>query len=172
MAKKIIVSSQSDVTQVSKVLEASLILNWKKLEVNIKNFVRDITDEQRKLAWVWYKQLASEIGDPDDVTSTSVEIHKMLKKRFLMAVYVRDDINGYQEVARNLNIMKQAGVETWSYFRQRAIEEMSIMNLNKEQMSEYLTNIKMFAWEEYQIALNTPETDELLKWYNDETDKK
>jgi hypothetical protein len=121
------------------------------------------TEEQRRaaqnrLSWMWYTDMEKTRVEAM-AGNTKEEWYRMMKDECLYGIYVRDDINGFNQTEELL--LKQEAA-TYLKIRDSLVDLMSTSALNVEQFSEYLHSIELFA-HKHGITLRTdPQIFQLL----------
>jgi len=128
------------------------------LDVSIKPYVRDKSWEQLKL---WHKWL-QEIEEDGTTGYTGAELNKVYNEKFVLPIWIREDIEGYDEVARNLVIMKKSNHEQFPYWRKKVVEDVTKAKLNITQLREALNNLKLYVETDLNIRLTDPDLRGLI----------
>lgn len=150
--KIFILSTTFDVNRLMTELKTTwrqAIADKKPLVVRLSNKQEDITSAQRRLYFQWITQFANHFGDDNDM------VHHDMKKRFLIAIYYRDD----PEFAKMCDAVKQLETSEpiiWQTIREHVIKETSITKASKEQMSEYMDKFFKFA-QSQGLQMRTPD---------------
>lgn len=118
---------------------------WRKLAkegtpiiVKISTKGEDYTSAQRRLYFQWCGQFAKHQGDDKD------SIHHDFKKRFLIAIYRRDDAD-FNEMCESIAELKDSEPEQYKAIAEGVIKLVSITKASKVQMTEYLDQIFHFC---------------------------
>lgn len=129
---------------------------WRKLAaektpiiVKISTKNEDYTSAQRRLYFQWCTQFSNHFGHEQE------DVHHDMKKRFLIAIYYRDD----PEFAKMCDAVKQLETSEpaiWQTIREHVIRETSITKATKEQMSEYMDKFFKFA-QSQGLQMRTPD---------------
>lgn len=91
---------------------------------------------QNSLYWVWVTRLAGEWGMTKD------EVHKMLKGKFLVRIYERDDPEGFGMSVQALRKLWKAGFkEDAQHLMDQIVDLTSTTSASVEQFTEYLDDI-------------------------------
>ena len=127
-------------------------------EVTIRPAKKVRSSEQNRLLWKWNTEIGTYFG------LTKEEAHEMLKEKFLLNIFVRDDTD-YARMATAILQVKNSSRDDYYFLRKKVIELTSTTKCSVTQMAEYLTSIKMFAAQEY-VPITIPE-DKELQWILD-----
>lgn len=108
-------------------------------EIVIRPYKVDLSDQQRKLYWVWVrKYIAPAYGYEDD------EMHLELKKKFLINIFTREH-ESFAEMVNAVAKVKKDDPETWRVLAAHILKKTSIMDAKMKEMSEYMTKVDRFV---------------------------
>lgn len=124
-------------------------------EVVIRPGKRQRRPAQNRLYWKW----CTEIGDHYGLSKE--ECAEMLKEKFLINIFVRDD-EDYSRMAEAILTVKIHDKNAYWSLRKKVINLTSTTACSVRQMSEYLTAIKRWAVTE-QAPITIPE-DKEMEW--------
>jgi len=125
------------------------ITDNKPLVVRLSNKDEQYTSAQRRLYFQWCTQFSNHFGHEQD------DVHHDMKKRFLIAIYYRDD----PEFAKMCDAVKQLETSEpiiWQTIREHVIKETSITKASRLQMAEYMTLFYRFT-EKNGLQMRTPD---------------
>lgn len=108
-------------------------------EVLIRPYKQDRSALQNSLLWFWYGVIGAELGWEKDDT------HDFFKKKFLVRIYERDDVDyaGMVDAVRKIwNAGMRADANTLT---RQIIKLTSTTTANVDQFTEYLTLIERHA---------------------------
>jgi hypothetical protein len=88
-------------------------------------------------------------------------VHEYYKEKFLLNIYYRDD-PGFARMSDAIKVVKGQDYNGWLEIRDQVIKLVSTKNANANQMAEYLTSIKMDAYDEG-INITIP-PDKEMEW--------
>ena len=118
---------------------------WRKLAkagtpiiVKISTKGEEITSAQRRLYWHWVGQFSNHIGNDKD------DQHHDFKRRFLIAIYRRDDA-GFAAMCDSIAKLKTSEPEEHRAIGEQVIRLTSITKATKVQMTQYLDEIFRFC---------------------------
>jgi len=118
---------------------------WRKLAaektpiiVKISTKNEDYTAAQRRLYFYWMGQFANHIGSDKD------DQHHDFKRRFLIAIYRRDDA-GFAAMCDSIAKLKTSEPEEHRAIGEQVIKLTSITKATKQQMTQYLDEIFRFC---------------------------
>lgn len=132
--KTFIIRSPEVINSVSEFLKA--IPDEPLIEVVIRNHRKDRTAAQNRLLWTWVTLIAEEIG------LTKEETHECLKKRLLVPIFERDDVN-YAEMINSIRNLYTKGFKQDALSMHKQIARMtSTTSASVKQFAEYLTDIE------------------------------
>jgi len=114
------------------------ITDNKPLVVRLSNKDEQYTSAQRRLYFQWCTQFSNHFGHEQD------DVHHDMKKRFLIAIYYRDD-PGFAKMCDAVKQLETSEPIIWQTIREHVIKETSITKASKEQMSEYMDKFFKFA---------------------------
>ena len=127
-------------------------------EVIIRPYKVNLSDQQRKLYFLWCGVIGNDLGNTKD------EMHLTLKKKFLVPIYEREH-EGYANMMLALrNVYKQSQADGMLLY-ERVMEMTSIMDAKVSEMKEYLDNISQFA-AELGIRLPVPDDLDRRAWHH------
>ena len=106
------------------------------VKVSTKN--EEITNAQRRLYWFWVTQFANHVGNDKD------EQHHDFKRRFLIALYRRDDA-GFAAMCDSIAKLKTSEPEEFQSIGDQVIRLTSITKATKYQMTEFMDSIYRFC---------------------------
>lgn len=135
----------------------SAILEIAPVSIQVLKKEDAVSRSQTNLYHKWCREIGNELGyEVDDIK------HEM-KKKFMLMIYVLDNINGFTETAKTMqNIRNQIALNEYEVLRDSIVSSMSHLDLDKGQMSEYLSSIKMWAGTEMNIRLTEPSMEGLI----------
>lgn len=122
-------------------------------EVIIQEYKVNISGQQRKLYFFWLGIIGNELGYEKD------ELHLIMKKRFLIPIYIREH-DGFAEMVEAVKKVKAQDEATWRTLADHILSNTSIMDAKVSEMKEYLTSIDRDAAGN-NIVLPLPEDREL-----------
>ena len=120
------------------------------LEVVVHAGAQNRSARQNRLIWLWNTEIGNRIGLTKD------EVHIMLKRRFAIPIFTRDDPDYAAMVLAIKNVRKE-GHEDWAEAAAKEIARLtSTTAFTTEEMAEYMRDIERYAAEEG-IQLTFPE---------------
>lgn len=124
-------------------------------EVVIRPGKRQRRPAQNRIYWKWCTEIGDHLGLGKEDCS------EMLKEKYLLNIFVRDD-EDYALMAGSILVLKKHDFNAWCFLRKQVIRLTSTTACSVKQMSEYLTSIKRFAAKE-EIEITIPE-DKEIRW--------
>ncbi len=109
------------------------------LEVTVSTEGHSRSIKQHRLYWLWATEIGNHLGLLKD------EIHDMLKRRFAIPIFTRDDADYAKMVLAVKEIRKQGMTEQAEALAKQISKLTSTTDFNMEQMSEYLHDIEVYA---------------------------
>jgi hypothetical protein len=111
------------------------------LEVVVSTETRSRSARQHRLMWLWCTQIANHLGLFKD------EVHELLKRKFAVPIFTRDDTN-YAEMVVAVKAIRKQGMESYVEALARGISRLtSTTDFSVDQCQEYLTDIEHYAAE-------------------------
>ncbi|MCK5606521.1 hypothetical protein KAR91_31755 [Candidatus Pacearchaeota archaeon] len=111
------------------------------LEVIVSTETRTRSVLQNSLYWLWVTQISTHLGLLKD------ETHEMLKRRFAVSIFSRDNPD-YLEMVVAVKAIRKQGMEGYAEALAREISRLtSTTDFSVDQMREYLTDIEHYAAE-------------------------
>lgn len=163
---KTLIFKLSDTAQVNRLMEY-LKSNWRKaikdgkpLIISVSEKDEDYTSKQRRLYFSWMTQFAKHQGDDQN------SVHSDFKKRFLIAIYRRDDA-GFNQMCESIAALKESEPEQYRAIAEGVIRLTSITKASKSQMSEYMNEIYHFCIKQ-NCYLQTPDDLRFVREMSDE----
>ena len=126
----------------------------KPLHVHITDKQDNRSVLQNRLYWKWLKEISNHNGH------TSDDLHFEFKKKFLIAIFQRDD-QQYAEMCAAIKTLKQAESQQYELVAAGVIRETSTTRMSVKQFTEYLNNIQDYVLARLGIMLTVP--DELAR---------
>jgi len=123
------------------------------MTVITKNTTKDSTAKQRRLAWLWYTEVAASGLGRDD---TKEGVHLTAKWMFARGILLRDSFTfgavyaGFTEMIKDVD---RARDELWREFTQ---DYISTESMTRKQRAEYLTEFQRY-WTGKGVELTRPE---------------
>ncbi|MBV5330390.1 MAG: hypothetical protein JZU65_22620, partial [Chlorobium sp.] len=120
--KKIIVNELNDLDIVLRVTRAMLDSQGK-LQVVVKKFERNISQEQQGLYFKWLGIIGGDLGNTKD------EMHQIYKERFLLNIFVADP-DSHQKFCKmieDLNALKKEAPDRRNSIREYILSTVSVM---------------------------------------------
>lgn len=149
-------------TQLRQVIDIIKSLDFtKRWLIKIVDWTGQRTAAQNRLLWKWN----TEIGKGHNLIPE--ECHLMLKEKYLCNIFKRDD-PGYAKMAQALIEIRHK--PQYHILKQEVIRLTSTTNCSPVQMTEYLTKIKMHAFE-HGIPITIP-PDREMEWLTNVKNKK
>lgn len=108
------------------------------LIVKISTKQEDRSTAQNRLYWKWLNEWSRHIGSDKDSE------HFYFKKKFLIGIYNRDDVE-FAEMCQAIKQLKKNEKEEYEAIAQHVIRMTSTTKATVAQMSEYLNNIHDFC---------------------------
>ena len=124
------------------------------LHVHVTSKQDNRTVAQNRLYWMWLNQIAESTGNDKDA------LHYELKKKFLIAIYERDD-QGYAEMCQAIKTLKQSQSEQYAAIAKGVIHETTTTKMTVKQFTEYLNAIHDYALARLGLMLTVPDE---LQW--------
>ena len=124
------------------------------LHVHVTSKQDSRTVAQNRLYWMWLGQIEKQTGNSKD------DLHFELKKKFLIAIYERDD-QGFAEMCRAIKLLKQSESEQYAAIAKGVIHETTTTKMTVKQFTEYLTAVHDYALARLGIMLTVPDE---LQW--------
>ena len=113
----------------------------KPLEVSVCEYKPNRSAAQRRLQWLWNTQLGNHLGLTKD------EIHLMIKEKFAVPIFTRDD-QGYAEMVESVKAVRRAGMNRDAdALKREIVKRTSTEDFSVAQAAEYLTEMERFAAE-------------------------
>jgi hypothetical protein len=120
------------------------------LEVVVSTEGQGRSIKQHRLYWLWVTQIGNHLGLLKD------EVHDMLKRRFAIPIFTRDDPD-YAEMILAVKEIRKQGWEVQAESLAKKITKLtSTTDFKVDQMREYLKDIEHYA-AEVGCALTFPE---------------
>ena len=120
------------------------------LEVSVSTEGQSRSVKQNRLLWMWNGELASHLGLFKD------EVHEILKRRFAVPIFTRDDPD-YAAMVSAVKAVRKQGMTKHAEALAKEISRLtSTVDFKMPQMSEYLHDIEHYA-AEGGAALTFPE---------------
>lgn len=95
--------------------------------------------KQRRLQWLWNTEIGNFMGHGKD------EIHLMMKERFAVPIFTRDD-QQYAEMVESVKAVRRAGMNREAdALKREIIKRTSTEDFSVKQCAEYLTEIERFS---------------------------
>ena len=111
------------------------------IEVTASTKTRSRSVLQNSLYWLWCTQIANHLGLIKD------EVHELLKRRFAVPIFTRDDAD-YAEMVVAVKAIRKQGMEGYAEALAREISRLtSTTDFSVDQMQEYLTDMEHYAAE-------------------------
>lgn len=154
--KKVTVENLNDLDIVLNVTRAMHEAQGK-LQVIIKKFAPNLSEEQRGLYFKWMGEIGAELGN------TKEEQHRHYKERFLLNIYIQDTEGhpGFAEMAASIRAIKQDNPQEYKHIRNQIIDLVSITSASVDNMRDYLKEISNDA-RNLNIRLTIPEMKGLV----------
>lgn len=143
------IRTQKDIDTFTSLLEERLeTQNF--LEVAISIEARSRSMKQHRLMFLWNTEIANHLGLYKD------EVHEMMKRRFAVPIFTRDDPD-FAEMVAAVKAVRKQGMEVYAEALAREISRLtSTTDFTVEQASEYLNDMEHFAAEKG-VRLTFPE---------------
>ena len=133
------VKTESDIAPCVAWLKAHLFLGV--LEVTASTQARGRSANQHRLLWLWNTELAAHMGLFKD------EIHGMLKRKFAVPIFTRDD-DDYAAMVHAVKGVRKSGMVDYAEALAKEISRLtSTCDFSTTQMSEFLHDVEMYAAE-------------------------
>ena len=111
------------------------------LEVVASTETKSRSAQQNRLLWLWNTQIGNHLGLFKD------EVHEMLKRRFAVPIFTRDD-GDYAKMVIAVKAIRKHGMVDYAEALAKEISRLtSTTSFTVEQMSEYLLDIEHYAAE-------------------------
>lgn len=111
------------------------------LEVVISTETRSRSARQHRLLWLWNTQIANHLGLTKD------EVHELLKRKFAVPIFTRDNAN-YAEMVVAVKAIRKQGMEGYAEALAKEISRLtSTTDFSVDQCQEYLHDVEMYAAE-------------------------
>jgi len=111
------------------------------LEIVISTETRSRSARQHRLLWLWNSEIANHLGLFKD------EVHELLKRKFAVPIFTRDDAN-YAEMVVAVKAIRKQGMGDYAEALAREISRLtSTVDFSVGQMQEYLNDIEHYAAE-------------------------
>jgi hypothetical protein len=123
------------------------------LEVCVSTGAIKRSIKQNSLYFLWVTQIANHMGLLKD------EVHIMLKRRFAVPIFTRDDEDYAKMIAAVKEVRKQGNEEAYEAMAKKITELTSTTNFKVGTMTEYLNDIEHYAAE---IGANLTFPDDLI----------
>jgi hypothetical protein len=121
-------------------------------EVIIREKKRDRSSAQNSLLWVWYGVISKDLGETED------DLHYRYKKKFLVAIYERDD-DDYRAMIQAVREVYTEGKKTQARAMEKQIVKLtSTTTASVEQFTEYLNKIEQDV---APLGIRLPNRDDL-----------
>ncbi len=111
------------------------------LEVVVSTEGQGRSVKQHRLYWLWCTELANHLGLLKD------EVHEILKRRFAVPIFTRDDPEYAAMILAVKEIRKQGWEVQASSLAKKITKLTSTTDFKMDQMREYLTDIEHYAAE-------------------------
>ena len=105
---------------------------------------------QNRLMWMWLGEIEKVTGNNKD------DLHFEFKKRFLIAIYERDD-QQYAEMCHAIKALRNSQSEQYKVVADGVIRETSTTKMNTKQFTEYLNHIHNYVLARLGIMLTIPD---------------
>ena len=153
MKKKLILSSEA-IKERAKVIIDSLPPEHTH-EMILRPYKVDRTEEQRRTYWRWLTLIGNDLGYTKD------EMANEYKEKFLLPIYIREDVGNYEASVQAVKAVRGSGmVDQANTLKKQIIEGTTTNDANVKLMAEYLTDIKHHATS-LDIRLPMPEDNRL-----------
>jgi hypothetical protein len=111
------------------------------LEVVVSTENRGRSARQHRLLWLWNTEIANHLGLLKD------EVHELLKRKFAVPIFTRDDAD-YAEMVVAVKAVRKQGMEGYAEALAREISRLtSTTDFSVDQCQEYLNDIEHYAAE-------------------------
>lgn len=111
------------------------------MEVIATTETRSRSVQQNRLLWLWNTEISKHMGLFKD------EVHEMLKRKFAVPIFTRDNPD-YAEMVSAVKAIRKQGMTDYAEALAREISRLtSTTDFTVDQMSEYLLDIEHYAAE-------------------------
>ncbi|MCK5602563.1 hypothetical protein KAR91_11855 [Candidatus Pacearchaeota archaeon] len=111
------------------------------LEVTVSTEGQGRSIKQHRLYWLWNTEIGNHLGLLKD------EVHEMLKRKFAVLIFTRDD-SDYAEMIAAVKLCRKKGMGKVAESLAKKITTLtSTTDFKVDQMREYLTDIEHYAAE-------------------------
>jgi len=111
------------------------------VEVIATTKTRSRSVQQNRLLWLWNTEISKHMGLFKD------EVHEMLKRKFAVPIFTRDNPD-YAEMVSAVKAIRKQGMTDYAEALAREISRLtSTTDFTVDQMSEYLNDIEHYAAE-------------------------
>ena len=122
-------------------------------QVEIRPYKKNLSAEQRGLYFKWIQILSLHTG------ATKEDAHLEYKKLFLAPIFEREK-EWYRELIESVRTVYRNGDTSIAAKMHSAIMKLtSIRDADTKEMSEYMSDLRMFALNELNVTLPLPEDD-------------
>lgn len=135
--KTIRITSKSEIYAIQVILESELEAHGD-IEITVKKYKLNMSDQQRRLYWMWIGILADFFGNEKD------DFHLEMKKKFLIGIYIEHH-EGFSEMVEAVRLVKSTDTKSWEVLAGHILSNVSITDANVSEMAEYLTLVDRFA---------------------------
>lgn len=135
-----IIRNTDDITPCLAWIKELLTLHGS-LEVVVSTETRSRSARQHRLMWLWCTQIANHLGLFKD------EVHELLKRKFAVPIFTRDNAD-YAEMVVAVKAIRKQGMEGYAEALAREISKLtSTTDFSVDQMQEYLNDMEHYAAE-------------------------
>ena len=110
------------------------------LEVTVSTEGQGRSIKQHRLLWLWNTELGNHMGLRKD------EVHELLKRKFAIRIFTRDD-QDYAEMNAAAQTVRKQSIENYEALAKQITKLTSTTDFKMGQMSEYLSDIEHYAAE-------------------------
>ena len=137
MQKTEIVRTEADINRVIEIIKGIPLDPVHKIE--IREYKRNISAEQRGLYWKWMTVIGADLGRNKD------EMHCELKGIHLVPIFERDDEDYRNMIESVIHVRKLGMKKEADFLKKEIIKLTSITDADTKQMSEYMNEVDGWA---------------------------
>jgi len=108
-------------------------------QVEISEYSENRSAKQSRLQWLWNTEIGNYMGDTKD------GIHYLLKERFAVPIFIRED-QGFAEMVEAVKQVRRQGMNREAdILKKKIVEKTSTTDFTVKLMSEYLNDVEHYA---------------------------
>ena len=139
MKETFIIRNEQDIT--SFVAWAKENLDQAPLEVMARTGEYGRSVHQNRLMWLWNTEIGNHMGLTKD------EVHTILKRKFAVPIFTRDNLD-YAQMVESVKAIRKRGMTTEAEYLAKEIARLTTTSdFTIDQMAEYLKDVEHYAAE-------------------------